>query len=68
MPDATDVPLPRRETAPTASGLRLQFVIHALRRWWMLAVPASVLMAGVSGVVAWVLFMPQYEATAWFRM
>ncbi|MEI8372298.1 MAG: polysaccharide biosynthesis tyrosine autokinase [Planctomycetota bacterium] len=56
------------EKEPTASGLRLQFVLHALRRWWMPALPASVLMACAFGVVARFLFVPQYEATAWFRM
>jgi len=41
-----------------------QFVLHALRRWWKVALPVGMLLATIgAGLVYW-LFEPQYEAAA----
>jgi capsular exopolysaccharide synthesis family protein len=41
-----------------------QFILNALRRRWKLAVPAGVILAAASAAVVYLLFEPQFEATA----
>ena len=58
---------PRPAVRPD-QGLTLQFVLSALRRWWMVATPISLLLAVVSAGVVYLLFKPAYEAAAWFKI
>jgi capsular exopolysaccharide synthesis family protein len=54
----------QRPGGGAGQGMNAHFVLHALRRWWMAALPAGLLAAAVAaGVVYW-LFEPQYEAAA----
>ena len=54
-------PRPGGGAGPAVNG---QFVLHALRRWWKVALPAGLLLAATAaGIVYW-LFEPQYEAAA----
>ncbi len=46
----------------------VQFVLTALRRWWMIATPVGILLALLASVVTYLLFRPQYEAQAWLRI
>jgi polysaccharide biosynthesis transport protein len=57
-----------RSAAPPEQGLSAQFVLCALRRWWMVAAPIGLLLAVVGGATVYLLFEPVYEAAAWFRI
>jgi succinoglycan biosynthesis transport protein ExoP len=50
------------------SNSGVQFVLAALRRWWMIATPLGILLAIVSSAVVFLLFRPEYEAQAWLRI
>ena len=41
-----------------------QFALHALRRWWKIALPVGLLLACGAVAVVYLLFEPQYEASA----
>lgn len=49
-------------------GVTLQLVLHILQRWWKIATPAGLLLAGIAIGIVWYTFEPQYEATAWLRI
>ena len=40
----------------------------AVRRWGKVAIPAGVVLGIVAGLVAYLLFTPQYEAAAWIQI
>lgn len=78
-----DLAVPRTATAPAARGRSVpavrrpakseqtitpQFVIYALARWWKLAVPAALLLAGAAAAIVWSIFVPQYHAEAWLQI
>ena len=44
--------------------MNAQFLLHALRRWWKVALPVGLLLAAVAAAVVYWLFEPQYEAAA----
>jgi polysaccharide biosynthesis transport protein len=46
----------------------VQFVLTALRRWWMIATPAGILLALLASMVTYLLFRQQYEAQAWLKI
>jgi capsular exopolysaccharide synthesis family protein len=43
-------------------------VLHALRRWWVVATPIGLLLATIVGAVMYARFEPLWEAEAWFRI
>ncbi len=45
-----------------------QFVLHALRQWWKLALPCGLLLAGTAALVVYVVFRPVYQAAAWIKI
>ena len=45
-------------------GISAQFVLHVLRRWWKIALPAGLVLAIVAVATTYWLFEPQYEAAA----
>ena len=45
-------------------GMNAQFVLHALRRWWKIALPSALILAAIAVAVVCLLFVPQYEASA----
>jgi capsular exopolysaccharide synthesis family protein len=60
--------LPLKAGQPARAGtgqvLTVQFILHAVRRWWKVAAPAGVLLATVAAVVVLLVFQRQYEAVA----
>jgi polysaccharide biosynthesis transport protein len=73
-PGLVPLPVPKVHVVQSRSGPRpgsipgpnrnAQFILHALRRWWKVATPAAVLLAGIAGAVVYLLFVPKYEAVA----
>ena len=58
----------RMGSGHTSEPLTIQFVLGAIRRWWMVALPCGVLLAAVgAGIVHWV-YQPAHQATAWLRV
>ena len=55
-------PPPFRQAEPSMG------LMQTLRRWWKLALPAALLLAGVGAAIAYLIFVPAYEATAWLRI
>ena len=49
-------------------GVTPLFVLHVLRRWWMIATPVGLLLAVIAVGIVWWTFDKQYEATAWLRI
>jgi len=80
--DATDLVAGRASTPLAAPSWRLslgrphepprtvtlRFTLNALGRWWKVALPIGLLLAGLAGGVVWMLFEPKYEASAWLRI
>ncbi len=60
------VSLGRPHEAPRSVTPR--FALNVLGRWWKLALPIGLLLAGLAGGVVWTLFEPKYEASAWLRI
>ena len=56
---------PVRQSEPS---MGLPFLLQMLRHWWKCAVPAALLLAGAGAAIAYLLFEPAYEATAWLRI
>jgi capsular exopolysaccharide synthesis family protein len=48
----------------TGQSVNTHVVLHAMRRWWKLALPVSLLLAAAAVGAVYVLFEPQYEAAA----
>src|SRR5208337_2146895 len=53
-----------RPGSGAGQGMSSQFVLHALRRWWKICLPAGVLLAAAAVAAVYLLFEPQYEASA----
>ena len=54
--------------AQPQQGINAQFVLAAARRWWKVAIPCGLLLAGVSGAVLYAKFVPEYQAAAMLRI
>ncbi|MHB1035992.1 MAG: GumC family protein [Pirellulales bacterium] len=54
----------RQVNSPITPGL----VLHAVRHWWKLALPAGLVLAGVSATLVWFCMEPVYKAAAWLRI
>ena len=52
----------------TGQSVNAQVVLHALRRWWMLVVPASLLLTAAAVGAVYLTFEPQYEAAAFLQI
>ena len=57
-----------RPAAQPEQAMTVQFVLGALRRWWMVAAPIGLLLAAAGGATVYLLFEPVYEAAAWFKI
>ena len=65
--------VPARERSPVRrpaaeQGPGLSFVLHALRRWWVLATPVGLVLAALGGTIVYLLFERTYEAAAWLKI
>ena len=49
-------------------GIDIFFVLNAAQRWWKLAIPCGLLLAGVSGALIHATFVPEYRAAALLRI
>ncbi|MGD0519411.1 MAG: hypothetical protein ABSA26_17885, partial [Thermoguttaceae bacterium] len=49
-------------------SMGLPFLLQTLRRWWKWTFPAALLLAGVGAAIAYLFFVPAYEASAWLRI
>lgn len=57
---------PRPHEPPRTVTLR--FTLNALGRWWKVALPIGLLLAGLAGGAVWMSFEPKYEASAWLQI
>jgi len=57
-----------RPSGEPEQGISARFVLGALRRWWLLATPAALLLGAIGGGIVYMFFEPVYEAAAWFRI
>ena len=46
----------------------LRFTLNALGRWWKVALPVSLVLAGLAAAAVWTSFEPKYEASAWLQI
>lgn len=49
-------------------GLTPRFVLSAVAYWWKVALPAALLLGAAGATLAYLVFVPQYEAVAWLRV
>jgi capsular exopolysaccharide synthesis family protein len=76
LPEASSAPSRARLARPdhsqrsggTGQSVNTHVVLHALRRWWKLALPASLLLTAAAIGAVWLTFEPQYEAAALLEM
>ena len=78
LPNAVPVPSSRNNAVggltkgparrDSEKGGGLSFVLKVIRRWWLIALPAGVLLAAVGSAVVYLLFEPKYEAAAWLKI
>lgn len=59
---------PKGSANPIEGFITVSLALHALRRWWKLALPAALLLASMGVMAIHTAFVPQYEAVAWLRI
>ena len=57
---------PAANAAQKSSPINVEFVLHVLRQWWLVAAPTGLLLAALAGTVVFVQFKPKYEAKRLF--
>ena len=57
-----------RGAPPPGQGFSLSLVRDALRHWGKLVVPAGLILGALAGGLAYLLWTPKYEASAWVRI
>ena len=57
-----------RRTDEPATQMGVQFVLNALRQWWLIATPVGLLLAAAGGAIIYFTFEPVYEASAWIQI
>jgi len=56
------------QTPAPQQSINVQFVLSTARRWWKLAIPCGLLLAGVSGIILYARFVPEYQAGSLLRI
>ena len=57
-----------RGAPPPGGGFSLSLVRDALRHWGKIVVPAGLILGALAGGLAYLLWTPMYEASAWIRI
>jgi capsular exopolysaccharide synthesis family protein len=62
-------PPPRLNRAvPQRRPITVAFVLQAMQRWWMLALPVALTLFTVLVAAVWYFYKPVYQAEAWLRI
>jgi polysaccharide biosynthesis transport protein len=67
----SEVISPLRAPAATSAGgpfIKYHIALCAVRRWWKLATPVSLLFAALAGAVVFLSYKPTYTAEAWLTI